>query len=251
MALSSSPADASAFRSPDGAPVVAAHRGASHRALENSREAFSLAVAEGADAIECDVRLSADGVPVVVHDARTGRTARENLAVAACGADRLRQVRLKNGEALPFLADVLALVRGAAPVVIDSKVHGGVEASCRAIADTGYEGEVVLSSALREECLAARSLRPDLPCGLVTGRPSASDIAFCLRQTLSSIHPDHRRLSMLRARKVKEAGLLFVPYTVDDPATFFRLLDWGAAGVFSNRARDLKAAWRKRIGAGE
>jgi glycerophosphoryl diester phosphodiesterase len=239
-----------AFLRAGGAPVVAAHRGASDRALENSLEAFSLALAEGVDAIECDVRLSADGLPIVVHDARTGRTARENLVVAACGADRLRRVRLKNGETLPFLADVLALIRGAAPIVIDSKVQGGIAAACRALADAGYEGEVVLSSALREECLAARSLRPDLPCGLVTWRPSASDIAFCLRQALSSVHPDHRRLSLIRARRITEAGLLLVPYTVDDPAVFIRLVGWGAAGVFSNRARSLKAAWREKAGSG-
>jgi glycerophosphoryl diester phosphodiesterase len=105
---------------------------------------------------------------------------------------------------------------------------------------------VVLSSGLREECLEARTLRPDLPCGLVTGRPSASDIAFCLRHSLPSIHPDHRRLTLLRVRKVKSAGLLLIPYTVDDPKTFFRLVDGGADGVFSNRAETLRAAWRER-----
>jgi len=99
---------------------------------------------------------------------------------------------------------------------------------------------------LREECLAARSLRPDLPCGLVTGRPSASDIAFCIRHALPSIHPDYRKLSLLRIGKVKSAGLLLIPYTVDDPETFFRLVDSGADGIFSNRAQTLRAAWRAR-----
>jgi glycerophosphoryl diester phosphodiesterase len=62
-------------------PIVVAHRGASRRALENSLEAFSLSLADRADMIEFDVRLSADGEAVVIHDARTGRTARENLTV--------------------------------------------------------------------------------------------------------------------------------------------------------------------------
>ena len=228
-------------------PIVVAHRGAPGRALENSLAAISLALDDGADMIEFDVRLSADGEPVVLHDARTGRTAKENLAVASTSSSRLREVRLKNGERIPFLADVLEVVRGRVPINVHLKTSGGAAAVGRILSSTGYEGEVLVSSGLREECLAARSLRPDLPCGLVTGRPSSSDIAFCLRHGLPSIHPDHRRLSVLRIRKVKSAGLLLIPYTVDDAETFFRLVDAGADGVFSNRAKALRAAWQARI----
>ncbi len=229
-----------------GSPVVVAHRGAPDRALENSLASFAVAVADGADMIEFDVRLSADGAPVVVHDARTGRTAKENVAVASATAARLRGVRLKNGEPLPFLADVLELVRGKVPLNVESKAPGAVAAVARALLEAGYPGEVLLSSGLRDECLAARSLLPDLPCGLVTGRPSASDVAFCRRHGLSSIHPDHRRLSVLRTRKVLAAGLRLVPYTVNDAALFFRLADAGADGVFSDRAESLRVAWRER-----
>ncbi|MBI5575958.1 MAG: glycerophosphodiester phosphodiesterase [Deltaproteobacteria bacterium] len=227
-------------------PVVVAHRGASNRALENSHSAFSLAVADGADMIEFDVWLTADDVPVVLHDARTGRTAKANLSVASSSSAILRKVLLKNGEPLPFLADVLELVGRAVPLNIHIKTSGGVNAVCRTLSETGYRGAVVLSSGIREECLAAREIRPDLPCGLVTGRPSASDISFCLRYSLSSIHPDYRRLTVLRIRKVKEAGLPLVPYTVDDPETFFALVEAGADGVFSNRAEALRSAWRAK-----
>jgi glycerophosphoryl diester phosphodiesterase len=228
-------------------PVIVAHRGAPDRALENSLASIGLAAADGADMIEFDVRLTADGEPVVLHDARTGRTAKENLPVASTPSARLRKVLLKNGEPIPSLADVLELVRGAVPVNIHVKTSGGTAAVCRVLSGMVYEGEVVLSSGLREECLAARALGPDLSCGLVTGRPSASDIAFCVRNALPSIHPDHRRLSLLRVRMVKSAGLMLIPYSVDDPETLFRLVDGGADGVFSNRAEALRAAWRARV----
>src|SRR3990172_532032 len=183
-------------------PIVVAHRGASRRALENSLEAFSLSLADRADMIEFDVRLSADGEPVVVHDARTGRAT------------------------------------------------GGILAALRVMDEMRYGGEVLFSSGLREECLAAREARPGIPCGLVTGRPSASDIAFCRRHSLSSIHPDHRKLTVLRIRQVREAGLPLLPYTVDDEGDFFRLVEEGADGVFSNRAEELRAAWRGRFQIG-
>lgn len=234
----------------DDPPIVIAHRGASRRALENSLAAFSLSVTDRADMIEFDVQLSADGEPVVIHDERTGRTARENVTVGRCNASRLRKVRLRNGEPVPFLPDVLDLVRGAVPVNIEVKAAGGVRASLRVIDGMRYTGDIMFSSGLREECLAARSVRPDLACGLVTRRPSASDLAFCLRHSLSSIHPDHRGLTVLRIRKVREAGVPLIPYTVDDVDDFFRLVEGGADGVFSNRAEELRGAWRGRFRAG-
>src|SRR5512141_2090829 len=170
-------------------PIFIAHRGASDRALENSPAAFVLAVSGGADMIEFDIRLSADGVPVVFHDVRTGRTAKEKLAVARTAASRLRAVRLKNGERLPFLADVLEIVGGKVPINIESKAPGGIAAAAKALSKAGYRGELLLSSGLRDECLAARDLLPRISCGLLTLPPSASDFTFCLRRGLSSIHP--------------------------------------------------------------
>jgi len=229
-----------------GAPVFVAHRGASDRALENSPAAFAAAVSDRADMIEFDVRLSADGVPVVFHDARTGRTAKENLAVARTSAARLRTVRLKNGETLPLLTDVLEIVRGSVPINIESKAPGGIAAAAKSLSRAHYRGEVLLSSGLREECLAARDLLPKIPCGLVTHRPSASDLAFSLRHGLSSIHPDRRLLTVVRLRKVAVSGIPLLPHTVDDPSVAFRLIEAGAAGVFSNRAQTLREEWKRR-----
>ncbi|MBI5905013.1 MAG: glycerophosphodiester phosphodiesterase [Deltaproteobacteria bacterium] len=211
--------------------------------MENSPSAFALALAEGADMIEFDVRLSSDGVPVVFHDGRTGRTAKGNLRVSRTPAARLAKVRLKNGEAIPTFAELLERIGGKVPLNVESKVAGAVEACAGAIRASGYRGAILFSSALRTECLAARSILPGLPCGLVTRRPSASDIAFCLRHGLSSIHPSHRLLTVLRIRKVRAAGIALFPYTVDDPSAAFRLIEAGAAGVFSNRAQALREMW--------
>jgi glycerophosphoryl diester phosphodiesterase len=196
--------------------------------------------------IEFDVRLSSDGVPVVFHDGQTGRTAKEKLAVARTAASRLRAVRLKNGEKLPFLTDVLQIVGGKVPINIESKAPGGIAAAAKALSRAGYRGELLLSSGLRGECLAARDLLPGMPCGLVTHRPSASDLAFCLRHGLSSIHPSRRLLTVLRLRKVAASGIPLLPYTVDDPGEAFALIAAGAVGVFSNRAQALREAWRLR-----
>jgi len=209
-----------------------------------------MAACGGADMIEFDVRLSSDGVPVVFHDVRTGRTAKENLAVARTTAARLRAVRLKNGETLPFLADVLEIVGGKVPINIESKAPGGIAAAAKVLSKAGYRGELLLSSGRRDECLAARDLLLRISCGLVTRRPSASDLAFCLRHGLASIHPYRRLLTVLRLRKLAASGIPFLPYTVDDPAEVFALIAAGAAGVFSNRAHFVRGEYLRRYPEG-
>ena len=56
-------------------PLIIGHRGSSALAPENTMAAFALALEEGADGVEFDVRLARDGVPVVIHDATLERTA--------------------------------------------------------------------------------------------------------------------------------------------------------------------------------
>jgi len=70
-------------------PLVIAHRGASGLAPENTLAAFRLALALGADGFELDVQLSADGQPVVIHDARVNRTTDRTGAVALLTAEEL------------------------------------------------------------------------------------------------------------------------------------------------------------------
>jgi len=72
--------------------LILAHRGASAEAPENTLAAFNLALQQGADGVELDVRLSADGVPVVIHDVRLERTTNGAGRVDALGARELRRL---------------------------------------------------------------------------------------------------------------------------------------------------------------
>src|SRR4051794_314397 len=73
-------------------PLIIAHRGASAWAPENTLAAFEMAMESGADGIELDVRLSRDGVPVVIHDATLRRVGGRNKRVACISAAELTQV---------------------------------------------------------------------------------------------------------------------------------------------------------------
>lgn len=99
---------------------VIAHRGANREALENSRDAYQRSVEGGAARIELDVQLSLDGHPVILHDDEPGHTCDpDDLAKLRCElgvtrlkisemtAPQLKRIRLKNGEIIPFLDEII------------------------------------------------------------------------------------------------------------------------------------------------
>ena len=87
-------------------PNVIAHRGASGYEYENSRAAFRRAVMLDADGVELDVHATRDGAIVVHHDAEVPGCG----PIAEMTLDEVRQVRIRNGETLPLLQEVLELV---------------------------------------------------------------------------------------------------------------------------------------------
>lgn len=90
-------------------PQVFGHRGASIERPENTLAAFELAFAHGAEGIELDVALSADGVPVVMHDRSIDRTTDGSGDVDQLTLEQLRAVDAGAGERIPTLDEVLAL----------------------------------------------------------------------------------------------------------------------------------------------
>lgn len=159
------------------------HRPIAHRALhdraagriENSPAAIRAAIDHGY-AIEIDLQLSQDGVPMVFHDEELERLTGETGAVAARPAAALRAIRLEGGsDSIPTLEEVLELVGGRVPLLIELKdqslimgpTDGRLEAATAA-ALQGYGGEVALMS-FNPACIhhLAR-LAPELPRGITT-----------------------------------------------------------------------------------
>lgn len=126
-----------------------AHRGlhAPDGPPENTLAAFAAARAAGYG-VELDVRLAADGIPVVVHDADLLRVAGRPLRVAATPAADLAAVPLAGGERVPTLAAVLAALPDV-PVMVELKHDevrlGGLEAAVAPLV-TGHRGPVCVAS---------------------------------------------------------------------------------------------------------
>lgn len=103
-------------------PIVIAHRGASERALENTALAYETAIALGADAIEVDVRVTRDDVPICLHDPDLRRTAGSPLVARDATLAALRQAF----PALPTLDEVITLAASIG-IMLDIKIESEAE----------------------------------------------------------------------------------------------------------------------------
>ncbi|OGR63856.1 MAG: hypothetical protein A2X31_10420 [Elusimicrobia bacterium GWB2_63_22] len=89
---------------------IYAHRGGMHNAPENTVAAFKRALSDGASAVECDIRRTADGQFVAFHDAAAGRVCGRNWRIAATDWSHLKTLRVLDREPIAHLDDILNLM---------------------------------------------------------------------------------------------------------------------------------------------
>lgn len=106
--------------------MIIGHRGAAGLALENTIESIKAAIEYNVAAIEFDVRLTADNRWVLCHDSTTRRVSDTDVKVRELTLSEIQQIKLKNGEHIPLLQEVMGVV-GQTPVIIELKVEGGAE----------------------------------------------------------------------------------------------------------------------------
>jgi glycerophosphoryl diester phosphodiesterase len=212
-------------RSPDLPPAFLAapiaHRGLHARArgvVENSRAAFAAAIA-GGYGIELDVQRSADGEAMVFHDDEMRRLTGAPGLIRDYSAAALAAMPLSGGgESVPTLAEVLALVAGRAPLLIEVKDQDGalgpgvgpLEARIGALL-AGYDGPAALMSFNPHAVAALAEAAPDRPRGLTTC--DFTDREWTL--------PDYRRAELAGLGDVERLGAAFISHDrrdLDNPA---------------------------------
>ena len=203
-----------------------AHRGLHDAAVpENSLAAFRGAIARGLG-IECDIRKSSDGRAMVFHDAALERlTGRSGPMGQRSVGDLTSIVLTGSEETIPTLRDVLDLVAGQVPLLLEIKVDEGkpCEPLCRAVRRDleGYNGPLgVMSFDPRvPQWFAARE--EDLPAGLVVTEQDARTMmaSMALRRAVAKVDadflaPDIRDLPSRLAAKAAAQGKPLFSWTV-------------------------------------
>ncbi len=234
-------------------PLVIAHRGDSAHRPENTLASFAGALEVGAEIVELDVQLTADGHVIVIHDptldrTTTGRgdvsrlTLAEVRAVSAGYPDRFGTAYA--GERVPTFGEVLGLLRDRARALVEIKTEsvtddaeGGIEAR---VADevrrAGMAGDVALISFDHRAVQRLRSLAPAIPRGQLFGRCTADEVLGQASEAGCEIVMPHKgQLTDALAERVHEAGLELATWVVDEPAELKLLARFGLYGVASNR----------------
>lgn len=158
--------------------TLVGHRGAMAHAPENSVESFLLAEALGADEIELDVRLTADGAAIVLHDPTLDRVAADESGrrlgpVADLSLERLRRVRLDSGH--PVLTFDEALDATTVTLQVEIKAPAVVPELARIVAARPADTDRIRFTSFQPEALRLLAQHaPAVPRGLITlGHPDA------------------------------------------------------------------------------
>lgn len=220
-----------------------AHRGLHGGAIpENSLAAFSAAIAVGLG-IECDVQRSADDGAVVFHDWDLDRLTGESGPVRGRTAAELAQVALGEGpNRIPTLADVLALVGGRVPLLIEVKTRRGrrIGPLCLAVrrALEGYAGAVAVMSFDPRVAAWFRRHAPRVVRGLVISEEGARTLSASFRryQALWQARPDFlaydvRDLPSHFAARQRRRGLPVLTWTVRTPTLSQRATEHADAAI--------------------
>jgi len=215
--------------------LAIAHRGDPIAKRENTTAAFAAAIAAGADMIELDVRCSADGEPVVVHDPTLERVWGVAKPVAALAADELR------GLGIPDLAQALAAIPDSVQVMVDYEE--------RAVAEPALD--VVLAAGALERCifsgecyaghraLRAREAGVRIACTWTTDAPCPDSLLDELGAELWN--PSGRILGLWpgEVERMHARGTGVSVWTIDRREDMQRCLDAGVDAVITNRVADL------------
>lgn len=215
-----------------------AHRGyhdVSAGVPENSRAAFRAAIDAGY-AIELDVQLSADGHAMVFHDYEMSRLTGQTGAIGARTRDELMQITLSGSdEVIPTLPEILTLIAGRVPVLIETKDQDGamgpnvgpLEGSV-AEALVGYLGPVAVMSFNPHSVIKLADLAPDVPRGIVSCHFGAQhwqllnektryylrDIPDYDRAGASFISHRHDDLTNPRVAALRQSGAHIICWTI-------------------------------------
>lgn len=239
-------------------PRWIAHRGAGKLAPENTLSAFRLGASLGYRMFECDVKLSADGVPFLLHDDTLPRTTNASERWGAdpspLGGDHpwsdLSQLdagswhsRAYAGESLPTLDNIAHFcLRNGFHLNIEIKPTPGLESKTGEVVANeaarlwhGVAVPPLLTSFKPDALQAAQTAQPQLPRGLLLDTLWTGWLETALRLDCVAIVCNHALWDTASVHQSKSAGLRTLSYTVNDESTTQRLIDLGTDGIITDR----------------
>ena len=231
-------------------PFWIAHRGAGKLAPENTLAAFRLGTQHGYRMVECDVKLSADGVPFLLHDATLPRTTTGQGVAGELAWVELSQLdagswhsRAFAGEPLPTLATVARFCQANGFALnIEIKPTPGQEADTGRVvalaARTLWSPTLplpLLTSFQPDSLAAAQAAAPELPRGLLLDTLWTGWLDAARQLGCRAVVCNHTLWDAHTVAQVHAAGMRCISYTVNDEWAAQRLIALGTDGIITDR----------------
>lgn len=206
--------------------LLLGHRGAraTKSIPENTLASFDRALADGCDGFEFDVRLTADGMPVVCHDPRT-----RGLSIARSTAQQLAGP--------PHLRDVLERYADRAFLDIELKVAGLEKIVLQLLKRHSLRRGGVVSSFLPHALEAIHAQDATIPLGLIC--ETKAQLARWRKLPVGFIIPHRKLLSQDFVGEFKDAGRKLLVWTVNTPSEMKTFAAWGVDGIISDNPKRL------------
>jgi glycerophosphoryl diester phosphodiesterase len=212
-------------------PLLLGHRGAraSTSVPENTSASFDLALKQGCDGFEFDVRLTGCGQALVCHDPKV-----DGVTVSQATADQLLH--------LPRLEEVLQRYGQRAFLDIELKVPGLESKVLDALREYRMEEDYVVSSFLPKVVLELKTRSAKTKTGIICDKPG--QLASWRETNAEYVIPHYSLVTRDLAREVHSAEKKLFTWTVNDPNTMLRLADWGIDGIISDDTQLLADTFR-------
>jgi glycerophosphoryl diester phosphodiesterase len=210
------------------------HRGAAGHAPENTLAAIRKGIALGVDFVEIDVRCTADGALVVLHDSTVNRTTNGKGPIDRLSLRDVKTLDAGNGESIPTLEEALRVLVGRTGLMVELKVKGVSQKAVEVIQTCQFKGPVIYASFLHEELGIIRSIDAQASIMLLFGRLPRAPVVRAMKYRPSHVGLRHDTISRRLVDAFHDQDMLVCVYTADENRDIERACFAGVDGIISN-----------------
>lgn len=228
-------------------PLVIGHRGMPSREDENTLESAKAAVAVGADAVENDIYITTDDHLVIMHDDTVDRTTNGTGTIESMTLAQVKALASKTkGYQVPTMREYFQAFKND-PIthVIELKSSNPriIAQLKKEMAEEGVADQSVAISFIADQLKRSGEQMPELTGGFLNSIADSADVPASVRNVLeatqansSTFNPSYGAIRQSTMEAAKHRGVTFWPWTVNDPATFYKYYSWGTHGITTNDA---------------
>jgi glycerophosphoryl diester phosphodiesterase len=214
--------------------VKVGHRGAAGHAPENTLAAIEAGIACGVDFVEIDLRRTADGALVALHDATVNRTTDGMGRINRLSLQDVKRLSAGNGQQIPTLQEALDTANGRTGLMLELKATGIARQAVEAVRQAGFKNPIIYASFLHEELAVVRASDSNASLMTLFDRLPGASVTRAMKYAASHVGLRHDKATRRLVKSFHNSGILVFVYTANRRGDIERVLSLGVDGVISN-----------------